>query len=84
MPYVRTPDRIRIYYEEHGPTATRVTGSPVVLAYGIGGNADLWESLQQWRVPTREIVPDRAGNTAPIPMGYADGLGDLPKRDIAD
>ncbi len=37
----------------------------------------LWESLQQWRVPTREIIPDRPGNDRPIPMGYADGLGDL-------
>jgi uncharacterized radical SAM superfamily Fe-S cluster-containing enzyme len=40
-------------------------------------DADLWASLQQWRVPTREIVPDRPANTAPIPMGYADGLGEL-------
>ena len=37
----------------------------------------LWESLQQWRVPTREIIPDTHGNTAPIPMGYMDGLGEL-------
>jgi hypothetical protein len=37
----------------------------------------LWEDLQQWRVPTREIVPDTAGNARPIPMGYLDGLGDL-------
>ena len=37
----------------------------------------LWEYLQQWRVPTREIVPDVVGNDAPIPMGYRDGLGDL-------
>jgi 7,8-dihydro-6-hydroxymethylpterin dimethyltransferase len=37
----------------------------------------LWEGLQQWRIPTREIVPDRAGNARPIPMGYLDGLGDL-------
>ncbi len=37
----------------------------------------LWEYLQQWRTPTREIVPDRPGNDRPIPMGYADGLGDL-------
>ena len=37
----------------------------------------VWEDLQQWRIPTREIVPDRAGNTRPIPMGYLDGLGDL-------
>jgi 3-oxoadipate enol-lactonase len=37
MPYVRTGDRVRIYYEEHG------AGTPLVLAYGIGGNADLWD-----------------------------------------
>ena len=37
----------------------------------------VWEDLQQWRIPTREIMPDRAGNTRPIPMGYLDGLGDL-------
>jgi pimeloyl-ACP methyl ester carboxylesterase len=37
MPYARTDDGVRIYYEEHG------TGTPLVLAYGIGGNADLWD-----------------------------------------
>ncbi len=37
MPYARTSDGIRIYHETHG------AGSPVVLAYGIGGNADLWD-----------------------------------------
>ena len=37
MPYVRTDDRVKLYYEEHGE------GVPLVLAYGIGGNADLWE-----------------------------------------
>src|SRR5512134_2697705 len=37
MPFVRTDDRVRIYYEEHG------SGTPLVLAYGIGGNADLWD-----------------------------------------
>jgi pimeloyl-ACP methyl ester carboxylesterase len=36
MPYVRTDDRVKLYYEAHGE------GSPLVLAYGIGGNADLW------------------------------------------
>jgi pimeloyl-ACP methyl ester carboxylesterase len=41
MPYVRTDDGVRIYYEEHGPTNGRA--SPLVLAYGIGGNADLWD-----------------------------------------
>ena len=37
MPYARTDDGVRIYYEEHGQ------GTPLVLAYGIGGNADLWD-----------------------------------------
>jgi len=31
-----TSDGVRIYYEEHG------AGSPLLLAYGIGGNADMW------------------------------------------
>jgi len=37
MPYARTDDGVRIYYETHG------RGTPLVLAYGIGGNADLWD-----------------------------------------
>ena len=37
----------------------------------------LWEYLQQWRVPTKEIIPDTPANMRPIPMGYLDGLGDL-------
>jgi uncharacterized radical SAM superfamily Fe-S cluster-containing enzyme len=37
----------------------------------------LWEYLQQWRVPTREIIPDAPADTRPIPMGYMDGLGEL-------
>jgi pimeloyl-ACP methyl ester carboxylesterase len=37
MPYFRTDDRVRLYFEEHG------AGTPLVLAYGIGGNADLWD-----------------------------------------
>jgi 3-oxoadipate enol-lactonase len=40
MPYARTPDRVRIYYEEHGP---RDGGTPLVLAYGIGGNTAMWD-----------------------------------------
>ena len=38
MPFARTDDRARIYYEEHGRG-----GTPLVLAYGIGGNADMWD-----------------------------------------
>ena len=37
MPYARTDDRLRLYYEEHG------SGTPLVLAYGIGGNTDMWD-----------------------------------------
>src|SRR2546428_2414967 len=37
MPYLKTDDRVRIYYEEHG------SGTPLVLAYGIGGNATMWD-----------------------------------------
>src|ERR1043165_8835567 len=43
MPYARTDDRVRIYYEEHAPSEAGATGAPLVLAYGIGGNADLWD-----------------------------------------
>jgi len=35
--YFTTSDGVRIYYEEHG------AGSPLLLAYGIGGNAGMWE-----------------------------------------
>jgi pimeloyl-ACP methyl ester carboxylesterase len=38
VPFARTDDRVRVYYEEHGRG-----GTPLVLAYGIGGNADMWD-----------------------------------------
>jgi 3-oxoadipate enol-lactonase len=38
MPYLRASDGIKLYYEEHGRT-----GTPLVLAYGIGGNTDMWD-----------------------------------------
>jgi pimeloyl-ACP methyl ester carboxylesterase len=38
VPFARTDDRVRLYYEEHG-----TGGTPLVLAYGIGGNADMWD-----------------------------------------
>ncbi len=37
MAHLLTSDGVRIYYEEHG------AGTPLVLAYGIGGNAGMWE-----------------------------------------
>lgn len=59
MPYARTTDGVRLYYEAHGPTAAaeasgrrypgrapgrsrRAGPAPLVLAYGIGGNTDMW------------------------------------------
>ena len=38
---------------------------------------DLWNYLQQWRVPTKQITPDTTGNDLPIPLSYVHGLGDL-------
>jgi pimeloyl-ACP methyl ester carboxylesterase len=44
MPYARTDDGVKIYYETHGPGRdVRPRAGPLVLAYGIGGNADLWD-----------------------------------------
>ena len=37
-------------------------------------DADLWQYLQQWRVPTKAVNPDN-GAMFPIPMGYEYGLG---------
>jgi uncharacterized radical SAM superfamily Fe-S cluster-containing enzyme len=37
----------------------------------------LWEYLQQWRVPTREIMEDTPDNVMHIPIGYVNGLGRL-------
>ena len=51
MPYARTTDGVRIYYEEHSPSGPARTPTarrgehaavPLVLAYGIGGNTDMW------------------------------------------
>ena len=37
MAHFTTSDGVRIYFEEHG------TGEPLLLAYGIGGNAGMWQ-----------------------------------------
>ncbi len=37
-------------------------------------DAELWQYLQQWRVPTKAIVPDTA-TLYPVPTGYERGLG---------
>jgi uncharacterized radical SAM superfamily Fe-S cluster-containing enzyme len=40
-------------------------------------DVELYDYLQQWRVPTRWLAPDAPGDARPIPMGYLDGLGEL-------
>jgi pimeloyl-ACP methyl ester carboxylesterase len=50
MPYVKTDDRVRIYYEEHGE------GTPLLLAYGIGGNADLWDTNRDALAAQHRVV----------------------------
>ena len=37
MPFARAADKVRIYYEAHG------SGTPLVLAYGISGNVEMWD-----------------------------------------
>jgi pimeloyl-ACP methyl ester carboxylesterase len=54
MPYARTDDGVRIYYETHGPRAGG--GMPLVLAYGIGGNADLWDVNRDALAAERPLV----------------------------
>lgn len=56
MPYARTDDGVRIYYEEHGPEAGRVSGLPLVLAYGIGGNADMWDVNRDALAAERRLI----------------------------
>jgi pimeloyl-ACP methyl ester carboxylesterase len=56
MPFARTDDRIKIYYEEHGPTEPIPARPPLVLAYGIGGNADLWDVNVKALAARRRVV----------------------------
>jgi pimeloyl-ACP methyl ester carboxylesterase len=37
VPFARADDKVRIYYEARGH------GTPLVLAYGIGGNTEMWD-----------------------------------------
>jgi hypothetical protein len=37
VPFAKTDDRVRIYSGVHG------RGAPLALAYGIGGNTDMWD-----------------------------------------
>jgi pimeloyl-ACP methyl ester carboxylesterase len=85
MPYVRTDDRVRIYYEVHG----RAGGTPLVLAYGIGGNADLWDvNLPALAAEHRVILWEPRGHarseSPQDPARYSFARWVLDLRDLLD
>lgn len=82
MPYARTADRVRIYYEVHGPRTGGAT--PLALAYGIGGNADLWDVNRDALAADRRVVlweprgHARSDSPAdPAKYSFAHWVGDL-------
>ena len=83
MPYFRADDRVRIYFEEHG------SGVPLVLAYGIGGNADLWdvnvEALaDRYRVVLWEPRGHARSDSPADPARYSFHRWALDLRDLLD
>lgn len=51
---------------EHGLVRTLYDEDPEILAY-----------LEEWTAPTKEHLPDIAGNFAPVPAAYLDGLPEM-------
>jgi pimeloyl-ACP methyl ester carboxylesterase len=83
MPYARTDDGVRIYYEEHG------RGTPLVLAYGIGGNVDLWDTNRDALAARHRLVlweprgHARSGSPED-PARYSFARWTLDLRDVLD
>ncbi|GIE78157.1 radical SAM protein [Actinoplanes philippinensis] len=50
----------------HGLVRTLYDEDPAILTY-----------LEQWTAPTKQHVPDVAGNFAPVPAAYLDGLPEM-------
>jgi 3-oxoadipate enol-lactonase len=83
VPYVRTEDRVRLYYEEHGE------GTPVVLAYGIGGNADLWDTNRDALAAHHRLVlweprGHARSDSPPDPARYSFGRWVLDLKAVLD
>jgi pimeloyl-ACP methyl ester carboxylesterase len=79
MAYARSEDGARIYYEEHGKA-----GTPLVLAYGIGGNADHWDVNRDTLASRHRVVlwePRGHGRSDspedPARYSFAHWVGDL-------
>jgi pimeloyl-ACP methyl ester carboxylesterase len=86
MPYARTDDRVRIYYEEHG---RRHGGTPLVLAYGIGGNTDMWDTNTAALAAQRRVIlwepRGHARSDSPAdPVRYSLRRWALDLRDLLD
>jgi pimeloyl-ACP methyl ester carboxylesterase len=83
MPYVRTTDGVRLYYEAHGQ------GTPLVLAYGIGGNTDMWDTNTPGLAARHRVVlweprgHARSGSPAD-PARYSFQRWALDLRDLLD
>lgn len=83
MPYARTDDGVRLYYEAHG------RGTPLVLAYGIGGNADLWDVNRDALAERHRLIlweprgHARSGSPAD-PAKYSFARWTLDLRDVLD
>jgi pimeloyl-ACP methyl ester carboxylesterase len=83
MPHARTDDGVRIYYEARG------RGTPLVLAYGIGGNADLWDVNRDALAAGHQLVlweprgHGRSGSPRD-PARYSFARWTLDLRDVLD
>jgi len=95
LPYARTTDGIRVYYEEHGPTAPGVPrtsarqAAPLVLAYGIGGNTDMWAPNTPGLAAGRRVIlwepRGHARSDSPAdPARYSFRRWALDLRDVLD
>src|SRR2546422_808171 len=76
-------DGVRIYFEEHG------RGEPVLLAYGIGGNAGMWEpNIRALSASHRRILWEPRGHARsdspedPRQVTFGHWVGDL--HDLMD
>src|SRR5713226_10547077 len=83
MAHSTSRDGVRIYYEEHG------RGEPVLLAYGIGGNAGMWEpNIRALSASHRLILWEPRGHARsdspedPRQVTFGHWVGDL--RDLMD
>jgi pimeloyl-ACP methyl ester carboxylesterase len=101
MPYARASDGVRLYFETHGPSGTRSAppkgargsrssaGVPLILAYGIGGNTDMWAPNTPALAAARRLIlwepRGHARSDSPAdPARYSFRRWALDLRDVLD